>query len=105
MKNIEKAIARAQVQGEVAQPLEFILDVAVVLCLAQSIAGQSGVECSCVTWLASKAARRGIGNFPVLRVSMVQLHAPNLHSGLQNMCRPSIQVMLSIPANELPTWC
>ena len=37
VKDIEEAVARAQVQGEVRQPLEFILDVAVILGLAQTI--------------------------------------------------------------------
>src|SRR5882757_6753337 len=46
VKNIEKAVTRPHVEGHVRPPLKLILEVAVILGLAQAVDGQGAVQSS-----------------------------------------------------------
>ena len=58
VKEIEKAVARAQVQGKIRPPLELILEIAVILRLAQTVDWQVTVQ-SCRAYLVLIEGRKG----------------------------------------------
>ncbi len=85
VKYVEEAVARTQVHGEVRRPSEFILDVAVKLGLAQPIDGQVSIQGCCTYAVCIECYRRSVRDGSTLRVSLVQLNTPDLHSALHRV--------------------
>jgi hypothetical protein len=66
MKNIEKAIAGAEIEGQIRTPPEFVLHIAKVLRFAKPVnAGSAPVRVAVLTWLAAKAVAEAKETVPL----------------------------------------
>src|SRR5580704_3747616 len=88
MKNIEEAVARAQIHGEVRTQFEFVLDVTEILGFAQAVDGQRSVQAGRADLVGVEGAGGGKYDCACFCVALIQLDAPNLHPGFQ--CVPSL---------------
>ena len=85
VKKIEKAVACAQVQGEVRPPLELILEVTVILGLAQAVDWQGTIQSRRTHLVFVERREGGICDCSSFGVPLVHLNASNLNADFERV--------------------